>query len=530
LSTALQDDLMAVVDPMQLKDLLWPDVTFYRQQKQIIYSVWDDDETVVTAGNMLGKDFVAGFIALAYFLTRNPCRIVATSVVDKHLDILWGEIRDFIKMSKFCLESGKGGPLWVNHQHIRKIHNGEVCTKSFIKGQVAKDGEALQGAHLATNSMVHHPKNLFICDEASGVMDNYYTMADTWAHRKLIFGNPWPCTNFFYRAIKGNPKTKDPGGSLPRVIGRGLHRRVIRIRAVDSPNVRLGLAQERRGEVATGENLVVGVKPYHKYLQELESWDEHQLCVSHGGDFYEGGEIKLFPQEYLRLAHDRAEELIKLYGLKRTGRSLGIDPGEGSANTTWTVADSLGLIKQIQRKTKDTSQIVHETIAIAREYGVPFENVVFDRGGGGKQLADMMRNIGYNVRTVGFGESVTPDKRRGMVTLDRRKLEEEDRFSYVNRRAEMYGLLARAIDPGEGQVYGIPKEMTDLIDQLKVIPKLYDNGKLWLPPKHKSPKTDNSNMKTMTELVGHSPDEADSAVMAYYCIIHKAYKPRAGVL
>lgn len=43
-----------VVDPMRLKDELWPDVVFYRQQREIIYSVAENDETIVVAGNMLG--------------------------------------------------------------------------------------------------------------------------------------------------------------------------------------------------------------------------------------------------------------------------------------------------------------------------------------------------------------------------------------------------------------------------------------------------------------------------------------------
>jgi hypothetical protein len=527
----LTEEIMATPDPMGIKDLLWPHVTFYKQQKQIIYSVWDDDETVCTAGNMLGKDFVAGFIALAFFLSRHPCRIVTTSAKDQHLDVLWSEVNWFIRESRVPLGHKDGGPLVINHQHLRKIYKDQMCPTSYVTSMVAKQDSiaSMQGHHVkATGDNI--PRTLFMCDESSSVMDDYYRMASTWMNRAYIFGNPWPCNNFFYRAVKGNPKTKDPGGDKPRRNGEGYHRRVIRIRAEDSPNVRLGLAQERRGKMPTNEMLVQGVKPYNRYLQERESWDEHQLCVSHGGDFYEGSEIKLYPAEHRKLAHEVARELVRRHGPKRRGKTLGIDPGEGSANTTWTVADDLGLIKQIQRKTKDTSKIIDITVDIAREFGVKADNILFDRGGGGKQLADVMRSLGYPVRTVGFGEAVTPDKRRGLTPLETRKLQDEERFSYVNRRAEMYGLLSRAIDPGEGAVYGIPEEMSDLVDQLKVIPKLYENGKLWLPPKHKTNKTENSNMKTMTELVGHSPDEADSAVLAYYGIIHKSTRAKARVL
>ena len=50
---------MSIVDPVEFKKLCWPDVEFYDKQREIIYSVQDNDETIVPAGNMLGKDFVA---------------------------------------------------------------------------------------------------------------------------------------------------------------------------------------------------------------------------------------------------------------------------------------------------------------------------------------------------------------------------------------------------------------------------------------------------------------------------------------
>ena len=42
------------VDPIAFQKLLWPQVTFYDKQREIIYSVEDNDETYVPAGNMLG--------------------------------------------------------------------------------------------------------------------------------------------------------------------------------------------------------------------------------------------------------------------------------------------------------------------------------------------------------------------------------------------------------------------------------------------------------------------------------------------
>lgn len=41
-------------DPLKFAKALWPKVTFYDKQREIIYSVRDNDETFVPAGNMLG--------------------------------------------------------------------------------------------------------------------------------------------------------------------------------------------------------------------------------------------------------------------------------------------------------------------------------------------------------------------------------------------------------------------------------------------------------------------------------------------
>ena len=43
-----------IVDPIQFAKFLWSDVVFYKEQIDIIYSVVENDETFVPAGNMLG--------------------------------------------------------------------------------------------------------------------------------------------------------------------------------------------------------------------------------------------------------------------------------------------------------------------------------------------------------------------------------------------------------------------------------------------------------------------------------------------
>lgn len=203
------NQLESTVDPLDFAKVLWPHIVFYKEQVEIIRSVQHNNETVVVAGNQLGKDFVSGFIALWFFLCHRVCRIVCTSVKDDHLRVLFGEIERFIQESKYPLLAKRkrdkmlgytatsGGPLWVNFRDIRKYVDGKQCPISYLRGAVSERGEGLQGHHAANT--------LAILDEASAVQDSAYNAMATWAKRILIIGNPLPPiggANFFYNFVK----------------------------------------------------------------------------------------------------------------------------------------------------------------------------------------------------------------------------------------------------------------------------------------------------------------------------------------
>lgn len=191
------------VDPIAFVRLVWPKIKLYDKQREILYSVRDNDETVVPAGNMLGKDFISAVVALWFFCTRRPARVVTTSVKGDQLDdVLWGEIRRLIETAEIKL------PIRYNHMKIRQVRDdGSLVPLAELVGQVINKGESLQGRHLPRDI----PRTLCIFDEASGVDDDVYLMARTWAHRILIIGNPLPTTNFFYQAVKGGDILREAG-------------------------------------------------------------------------------------------------------------------------------------------------------------------------------------------------------------------------------------------------------------------------------------------------------------------------------
>ena len=185
-----------------------------------------------------------------------------------------------------------------------------------------------------------------------------------------------------------------------------LVRKCIRIKAEDSPNVQLGLVQRSKGITPTNEVLVPGVLTYAEYAERRATKDKVWQCVSLDADWYEGAENLLYPPEWLNYAETVADQLK---GLTRQATSMGVDPGEGVASTVWAIIDRLGLMHLLSLKTPDTSKIIPQTIELLNEFNLSPERCFFDRGGGGKQHADRLRTLGYDVQTVAFGETVTQD-------------------------------------------------------------------------------------------------------------------------
>lgn len=508
-----------IEDPLKFQRLCWPDVKFYDKQIEIIESVAYNDETIVPAGNKLGKDFVAAFIALWFFCSRSPARVVTSSAGQNQLkSVLWGEIRRFINTSKYPL------PIQVNDLLLRQVKpDGSIEARSYLQGIVTNVEENLLGHHLEYNGKA---RTLIIFDEASSIDDMFWDASDTWAHRKLLIGNPLPCSNRFFHGTKK--------GNVSRPNGKGYYTKIIKIKASDSPNVRLAEAEIALGKEPSGRELVPGVIDYALYRKRRDTWDAIRQSMGLDAEFYTGAEVLLYPPGWL----DAAERLAAKQVMTRTTeRSMGVDPGEGSAETCWVIIDRAGIIHLRAERTPDTSKIPAITIALMMQYGVPAANVCFDRGGGGKQHADALRAKGCLVRTVGFGEpSTDPKLLKRMITSKDKQKASEQRYAYKNRRSEMYFMLRLLLTPEENSnteevkvKFGIPEKYIELRRQLAPVPLLYnEEGRIYLYPKDKpSPEYKG---KTMIDLVGCSPDQSDALVLAVYGLNTISHPMKAGAL
>ncbi len=322
------------------------------------------------------------------------------------------------------------------------------------------------------------------------------------------------------------------------------YRKIIKIKAEHSPNVKLGLAEAAAGASISHKEVCPGVLTYAEYLMRRKTWDPMRQCVGLDAEFYEGPEQYLFPREWLEAAQERAR---LLQGVKRDARAMGIDPAEGGDNTAICVVDRLGVLDLWAEQTRDTTAIIGKVKAMGQYWGIPAENWVFDRGGGGKEHADRLWSQGFECRSIAFGEGFMPEpriaKRREQYMV--RKEAREDRYAYKNKRAEMYGELSLLMDPNlsyednpefdedkdplTGVRFAIPSMYKELIRQLSLIPRRYDDegGKLYLPSKggtaEKRIRGEDGQVvkeKSLIQLIGHSPDEADACVLAVHGLLH----------
>lgn len=304
------------------------------------------------------------------------------------------------------------------------------------------------------------------------------------------------------------------------------YRKIIKIKAEASPNVRYALWEISQGMRPSGTIVVPGVLQYAEYLHRRRMWDKVRQSIGLDAEFWEGVDALLFPPDWLnRAEHVNREHRTKLR--KREAKAIGIDPGQGVAESVMVAVDEYGILELVAKRTPDTSVIRNDLMAFARKWSVSFSNCLFDLGGGGQQIMDAMREDGYPVRGVGFGEAVTPELKRGIATLDQRVDAKDERYAYLNRRAQMYGELRNLLDPGLNEEgFGIPAEYTELRRQLAPLPLMYDKeGRMYLPPKSKRPGQTGVSIE---DILGCSPDHADALVLAVHALLHKSRRNVAG--
>lgn len=316
-----------------------------------------------------------------------------------------------------------------------------------------------------------------------------------------------------------------------------MHRRIIRITAEDSPNVKLAQEEIQRGLKPSNRIVVPGILSYTRYRIRRKTWDPVKQCIGLDAKFWEGTDVLMFPEEWLKRAAEISEALRT--GKRRSGIALGCDPGEGTANTSMVAVDYLGGLDIRSVLTGDTADVTDQVIDFGKLNGIDPSCWVFDAGGGGKQHKDRLLRMGYRgVSTVSFGSAPSTRPKHGSYTVAQRLNLYEERSAYVSLRSQMYYEARCLLDPGiNPEGFGLPlgpaPEWRELHRQLSLIPLWYDaNGKVYLPSKSRKQGQSSraqGGPPTLTEIVGKSPDEADAFVVAIHRMLHGRMRTKAGV-
>lgn len=505
-------------DPIVFARLCWPHKPLYDKQEEIALSVRDNIQTFVPSANEMGKTFLAAVLAIWWYATRTPSRIVMFSASQEQLNTaLWAEMKELIAESRMEFN-------WRVVEHkitkYKDLRRREVRELDYLVAHVTTEVEKFQGKHLPED----RARVLVIFDEASAVPDGFLSSAETFSHRILCIGNPMNNLNFFYRCYKE--------GDVPNPIGENLLRKVIQLDGEMSPNVKAGRLAREKG-LPPPPPLVPGVLSYEWMVRRESLWDEETQARCLHGVFWEGAESMLTPYEWLdhAMSKSRWEKLNKT---ERRPVAMGVDVAEGGSDKTiWTVIDRSGVVSQTSYDGGDAVEIAKRTMQLADEHHLFPNQIAIDAGGGGKQVGDFLRHglpMGdgstrtASLKVVAFGESPgADDTGRGKGKKKRMAWSDIDPTkAYKNRRAEMYGNLRSLLNPVQPdgrEPFMLGPDAWELRKELQPIPMLHDGeGKMYLPPKDEGSAA-KKGVVCLRKLIGHSPDRADSLVLAIHAML-----------
>tara|TARA_R100001163_G_C5068462_1_gene208817 strand:+ start:6534 stop:7940 length:1407 start_codon:yes stop_codon:yes gene_type:complete len=167
-------------------------------QREALQNIVENNRLSIRSGHAVGKTTFLSWTILWWLTTHYPCKIAATANSASQLEqILWSEIQKWHKMMP------------QGFQDELEFRSDKITLKnapdSFCVARTSRreNPEALQG--------FHSPNMLFIIDEASGVPDLIFEVAQgamsTHGAKTIMVGNPNRSSGYFYDSFGKNAES-----------------------------------------------------------------------------------------------------------------------------------------------------------------------------------------------------------------------------------------------------------------------------------------------------------------------------------
>ncbi len=425
-------------------------------QAAILQSVRENTRTAVRSCHGIGKTFTAAMCILWFLYTHPKAIVLSTAPTWRQVEkLIWKEIRSAYREATIPL----GGNLLPKTPELHLIHD-----EWYAAGLSTNEPDRFQG--------FHEEHILVIVDEAAGVNLEIFEAIEgiltSSGARLLLIGNPTSIGTPFYDAF-----TK-PGYTT------------FHVSAYDTPNfTTYGITPE---DIAsdTWQDKVKEI-PYPRLItpqwvsDRYKAWGEqsapYQVRVL--GNFPRQGEDTLIPLLWIELAMERWEEMPEGKPVQ-----LGVDVAAyGNDKTVIAVRKGnklTGLNVYSQKNTRETSGLV---LQHARENAT--KRIAVDEIGIGRGVVDSLEEEGYSNVGVNVSERSSDAER------------------YHNLRAELWCNFRELLDP-EKDAISLPPDDELLSELASVKYKIDSRGAIQIESKD-----------DMKKRLGHSPDRADAAVLAF---------------
>lgn len=434
-----------------LNKSLWP------MQAEILKSVRDNMRTAVRSCHGIGKTFTAAMCILWFLYTHPKAIVLSTAPTWRQVEkLIWKEIRSAYRESVVPL----GGNLLPKTPELHLIHD-----EWYAAGLSTNEPDRFQG--------FHEEHILVIVDEAAGVNLEIYEAIEgiltSSGARLLLIGNPTAIGTPFYDAFVKNIGYK-----------------TFHVSAFDTPNfTAYGITPE---DIAsdTWQKKVKEI-PYPRLItpqwvsDRYKAWGElsapYQVRVM--GNFPQQGEDTLIPLLWIELAMERWDETPEDKPVQ-----LGVDVAAfGSDKTVIAVRKGKKLSALNVYSQKNTRETAGLVLQFARENDT--RKIAVDEIGVGRGVVDSLEEDGY----YGVGVNVAERSR--------------DPERYHNLRAELWYSFREMLDPDKEPI-ALPPDDELLSELASVKYKVDSRGAIQIESK-----------EDMKKRLGHSPDRADAAVLAF---------------